>query len=328
MKPYILIIGLLLPSALFAQADHTEAYYRQAVKKLDSMRAICPDSLSTPRIKELDSSPAANEYLRKLVVAAFRWEGEHCRDINELKARVEKVFALPLDTIQSISNRWGEDYLVWLYARRLLSPELQERFLINWLDFHVKEEWLSHARRYLSELEVYFPRSRYINEARAKVRALESQVEAGKKNPHILFRGPVHSLNELVAPYKGKVVYLDVWGTWCGPCREEMKYAAALKQHVDSSKVVFLYLDEDADEKDGQWREYVQMNNITGEHLRMNEQDIGVIWEALLPDSPLARTYPRFFIFGRNGKLVQANAKRPSDEEVLYNQLKEAIDAP
>lgn len=135
-------------------------------------------------------------------------------------------------------------------------------------------------------------------------------------------------LDPVVAPYKGKVVYLDVWGTWCGPCREEMKYAAALKQHVDSSKVVFLYLDEDADEKDGQWREYVQMNNITGEHLRMNEQDIGVIWEALLPDSPLARTYPRFFIFGRNGKLVQANAKRPSDEEVLYNQLKEAIDAP
>ena len=29
---------------------------------------------------------------------------------------------------------------------------------------------------------------------------------------------------KLILPYRGRVIYIDVWGTWCGPCREEMEH--------------------------------------------------------------------------------------------------------
>jgi len=323
MKLYILC--MILPSVVFAQTPQGEAYYRQALKRFDSVKTIPPDSIFVPSVIDLDGSAAAHEYLHMETVAAFRWDVGHHPDKDAIQRWVEKDFGMSFDSLQNLGRQFGDDYLVWLYARHLLSPDIQERYLLHRLDWYAKEDWLPHARRFLSDLEYYFPQSTHTKDARAEVQALESKVEAGKKNTHILFRGPVHSLDELIAPYKGKVVYLDIWGTWCGPCREEMKYAPALKQHIDTAQVVFVYLDMDRDEDDVKWREYVQLQSVTGEHLRMNKYALEGIWEALLHTTHVPREYPSFFIFGKDGKLVQASAKRPSDEEALYRQLKEAV---
>ena len=324
----IFVLAFILPSALFAQVNSTEAYYRQALKKFDSVKTMPPDSIRIPSIRELDKSPSANEYLDQEMFAASRYGMDRHRDKDEFKRQAEKDFGIPFDSILNLANKFGERYLIWLYARHLLPPAIQEQYLFHRLDEFAREGSIPQARRSLSDLEQNFPQSKYIKEGRAKVQALEAKVTAGKKNVHIVFRSPVHSLDELIAPYKGKIVYLDIWGTWCGPCKEEMKYAHALKQNVDTAKVVFVYLDMDRDEVDSDWREYVQMHNITGEHLRMNEGDMEAVWETLLHTSHVARYYPSFFIFGRDGRVVEANAKRPSDKEELYKQLKEAIDAP
>ena len=50
-----------------------------------------------------------------------------------------------------------------------------------------------------------------------------------------MMRGYITSL----APHKGKVIYIDVWGSWCGPCREEMKHASAIKESLKGKDVVF-----------------------------------------------------------------------------------------
>ncbi|HVU57843.1 MAG TPA: TlpA disulfide reductase family protein [Puia sp.] len=328
MKLLIFILGLLLSSGLFAQTYRGEAYYQQALKRFDSVKVLSPDSIIAPSLSELDSSAAANEYLHQEMVAAFRWEAAHFNGGGDVKSQMEKIFAMPFDSIQNVGRQYGDDYLVWLYSRHLLSPDVQERLLVNRLDWYAKDGSLPHARRFLRDLEVYFPQSMFMNDARAKVQVLESKVAAGKNNAHIVFRRPVRTLDDLVAPYKGKVVYLDIWGTWCGPCRAEMKFAPALKQHIDTAKVVFLYLDMDADENDVRWREYVQMNNIAGEHLRMNSEDLEPIWVALLHTSQVPRYYPSFFIFGKDGKLTKTHAKRPSDKEALYAQLRKAVGQP
>jgi len=45
--------------------------------------------------------------------------------------------------------------------------------------------------------------------------------------------------HELIKPYKGKVIYVDFWGTWCAPCRENMKYASQLKERLKGEDVIF-----------------------------------------------------------------------------------------
>lgn len=50
--------------------------------------------------------------------------------------------------------------------------------------------------------------------------------------------------------YKGKVVFLNIWATWCGPCRAEMPTIQGLFEKMDSTKVEFVMLsiDKDKDE--------------------------------------------------------------------------------
>ncbi len=60
------------------------------------------------------------------------------------------------------------------------------------------------------------------------------------------------SFKGLMARYKGKVVYLDFWGTWCGPCLSEMPYSVNLQKQYANKDIVFVYLA--ADDFDDKWR--------------------------------------------------------------------------
>ena len=81
-------------------------------------------------------------------------------------------------------------------------------------------------------------------------------------------------MNALVKSFKGKVVYLDIWGTWCGPCKDELTYVPELKAHFKGKDVVYIYLDMDEDDKDATWREFIKVNNMEGLHLRKNRKTI------------------------------------------------------
>lgn len=119
---------------------------------------------------------------------------------------------------------------------------------------------------------------------------------------------------------KGKVVYIDIWATWCGPCRAEFPYAAEIKKHYkNNSEIVFLYVSVDS--KNETWQKYLTENpGFEGLHVN----DPGDF------DSQIAETYkvngiPRYLVIDRNGKIFSTDAKRPSDKEKLIEQLDQAL---
>ena len=99
-------------------------------------------------------------------------------------------------------------------------------------------------------------------------------------SPDIPYRpaGSIHNLQELVAPYKGRVVYIDIWGSWCGPCKAEMAYVPELKKQFKDRDVVFFYLDMDKGERIETWKNYVAYAELTGEHYHMTDKEIEPIW--------------------------------------------------
>ena len=132
------------------------------------------------------------------------------------------------------------------------------------------------------------------------------------------------SLSALLAPYKGKIVFIDMWGTWCPHCIEDMAFVPALKERLKGKDIVFLYIARDEDKDDEVWRDFIFVNNLTGEHVRKTADQIANLWNELgVADNEQA--YPYYLIIDRSGKVLVSKAKRPGDGDDLYLQLETAI---
>ncbi len=121
-----------------------------------------------------------------------------------------------------------------------------------------------------------------------------------------------------LADFLGKVVYLDFWASWCGPCIQQIPHAKELKKRMaDQEDLVFLYISVDTDEE--AWRKMVADREIEGVHVNVP----GFSHE--VPQSYNLRGVPTFYVIGRDGKIFDNRPPRPSGEtidEVLLSALK------
>jgi len=120
-----------------------------------------------------------------------------------------------------------------------------------------------------------------------------------------------------LSDFAGKVVYLDFWASWCGPCMREVPFAKELKKRMaNQPDIVFLYISVDTDET--AWRNTVAQQQIQGVHLNVPGFDHEV------PQTYNLRGVPTFFLIGRDGKIINNRPPRPSNPEidqVLNNAL-------
>ena len=105
---------------------------------------------------------------------------------------------------------------------------------------------------------------------------------------------------------KGKYLYVDVWATWCGPCRQEIPHLKKLEAQFHGKNIHFVSISLDARRKD--WVAMVEKEQLGGIQL------IGG------PEAQIALDYkitgiPRFLLFDPEGKLIDNNMTRPSDPE-------------
>ena len=99
---------------------------------------------------------------------------------------------------------------------------------------------------------------------------------------------------EMLEPFKGKVILVDVWATWCGPCRMANKEMEPLKaQLADNKDLVFLYLAGE-NSPENTWKNMIA--DLKGEHYRVNQKQ----WD-YLSESLNARGVPTYLIIDKEG---------------------------
>ena len=85
-------------------------------------------------------------------------------------------------------------------------------------------------------------------------------------NPSPDFRAwDVDGKSYTVADFRGKYVYIDLWATWCGPCRREMPFLKQLEEEYKGRNITFLSLSTDARKAD--WLKMVKSHPMTGMQL-------------------------------------------------------------
>ena len=72
-------------------------------------------------------------------------------------------------------------------------------------------------------------------------------------------------LHKLIEPYQGKLVYLDIWGTWCAPCRENLKESWRVREALKDYDIVYLFLANKS--SDEAWKSIISEYNVTGENV-------------------------------------------------------------
>lgn len=134
------------------------------------------------------------------------------------------------------------------------------------------------------------------------------------------------TLQKVLEQFKGKVVYLDTWATWCGYCQQEFTWLPELKQRFGKD-LVYLYISIDEDSKASEWKSMAGFFKLEGNHYRVGNN--GENYKRLLQIFGKKEAdrfgIPAYAIINRQGEVVVNNAFRPGDKERLYQQLEKYL---
>ena len=148
---------------------------------------------------------------------------------------------------------------------------------------------------------------------------LFNRVITNEKIKILTFRDEDSTFNKLYdANFKGKVVYVDFWGTTCGPCLNEFRnFTKPLKdKYRNRPDIDYLYI--------GQgnrylWREQIKKYDVEGHHIFLNSSQYDKLYIQYAKDSLVVM--PRYMIIDKKGNVTEPNAKRPSEKDSLHSQL-------
>ena len=128
---------------------------------------------------------------------------------------------------------------------------------------------------------------------------------------YINFNGGKTKLEDL----KGKFVYIDVWATWCGPCRGEIPYLQKVEQKYHDKNIAFVSISIDEEKDFEKWRKLVADKQLGGIQLIADKN-----WNSDFVTTFGINAIPRFILIDPKGIVIDANAARPSEPN-LQEQL-------
>lgn len=124
-------------------------------------------------------------------------------------------------------------------------------------------------------------------------------------------------LRKLTEPFRGKIVYIDVWGSWCHPCLENLQHAGELKEQLKDFDIVYLYLASGT--TDSAWKGVIKEYNLTGDNCV--HYNLPAKQQTLVENFLGVTGYPTYRLLNRNGALLDV-ACSPNNIPALIETLK------
>ena len=124
-------------------------------------------------------------------------------------------------------------------------------------------------------------------------------------------------LRKITEPYRGRLILLDVWGTWCGPCKDALSHSKEEYERLKDYNLVYLYLANHSE--DEAWKNVIKEYDLTGDdivHYNLPADQLAAVERFLR-----VRSFPSYRLIDRDGTVLDVNAD-PRNLEGLARLLK------
>ena len=170
-------------------------------------------------------------------------------------------------------------------------------------------------------LKKEFPDNKYKSFLEAGIKendhfnAIKADDNSNKDYQKIPCKASFRSLSDVVKSLKGKVVYVDLWATWCSSCLSEFPYLSKVEKNIKDLDVTFLYVSMDRPENAVRWEKSYRYYKLRGFQLLASPTLAKAIYKEF------GNYIPHAVIFDRNGNIAEHNAPGLNQAEKLHEAL-------
>lgn len=245
---------------------------------------------------------ALTDSVRELVVAR-----EELADVPEYRDFLR--FGIPLllqDEGVSIENSYDRTVATMRYiGERFPAGRVKQSMLRSLALEYLQVEGVRNTEELQNLANSYLTDPQMLADYRAEI-SRHDLTAAGRPSPDFTAvdrTGRRYTLSD----FRGKYLYIDLWASWCGPCKRELPHLKRLSERFADREILFLGLSVDSERDD--WEKALDSEELPGTQLWLD------------PSSSFAADYgvdgiPRFILLDKEGHIVESNMLRPSSEGI------------
>ena len=202
-------------------------------------------------------------------------------------------------------------------APESLQPYLLGSAAICQVVFNTGEMDIYKVKDYLNEKHPQYEHTKLLNKL---MKDKEETTNTGYNK--IFIQNKIDTLTQLkeIPELKGKYLFVDLWASWCMPCRGEFNFTKDLHNMLKEYKnMEQVYISIDSPKQENAWKGCILKHKLSGYHLMASAELQKNIKKLVFADSPME--IPRYFLLSPEGEILHADLPRPSHSTELKNAL-------
>ncbi len=263
----------------------------------------------------LSNSLAVNSYNYMAVVNNINFYLE-CQFVSktDFAAEFEKIMGEPLGEIKATLGKKGKSYLEYKQLCYYINGPALEKSIASFIKRQIEQGNLECIDEVYSFFISRFKSGMNVKYVEKAMGPYFESVRDKSGKERIFITDTTISFGQIVDQFTGKVVYVDVWGTWCPSCRKAFLSAPLLKERFRNKPVVFLYIAyEHGPAPEKNWRNTIRFFKLDGTHVLANNK-MRQYLESAYKDG---LKFPAYMLIDKSGSVVNTNPASPGSEEMI-----------